>query len=301
MPRFDDISMNLRVDGVNIPEFMAEEDLEKRRITCWVPSQVGKEFQVIADSRNRGRGSWKADVSADGKLARSIGFTKDIEQNIGFCGESTTTARPFMFNKVELVDDDALLHSPHASRIGEIEVACHVIEIVIPGYKNPNYRMSFDGNKKVHERAKKGIAEHIGLGKVVQTSPCTFMKVRTKEHIVTFVFRYRSLAYLQAQGIAPRGPQIEIARDEDGHSSHAKNASDYPPGLKREESEPKIKEEALEESDDENDEEIRVLEAKLEEARARKRKQKGDIRSVSKKVKREEIARFVSGEVIDLT
>lgn len=42
MPDFDGISIKIRVNGADVPEFMVEKDLEERKVTCWVPSQVGK-------------------------------------------------------------------------------------------------------------------------------------------------------------------------------------------------------------------------------------------------------------------
>ncbi|KXN85528.1 hypothetical protein AN958_11231 [Leucoagaricus sp. SymC.cos] len=283
MPEFDGISVTIRVDGVDIPEYSVEKDVENKKVTCWVPSQVGKAFKVMAHSEEHGRGPWSAEVYADGTRVISHVFPNNVgPENIGFHRETSSLIRPLVFSPVELVDDDALLSNASTTRIGEIEIECSSVEI-LQFYNNPEYskKDGLSSNQKLHEKAKKGISHHVGVG-APSSSNGSFCKAKIKEYIVTFVFRYRSLDYLQAQGIAPLDRPPRNDREDDPL-----------PG--------DVKEELIELSDGDSDDEIRTLKAKLDEAKARKRKRGQDNRSASKKVKKEDLPRFLPGEVIDLT
>ncbi|KXN85527.1 hypothetical protein AN958_11230 [Leucoagaricus sp. SymC.cos] len=258
MPTYDGISMTIRVDDVDLPEYMVEEDVEKKLVTCWIPSQVGK----------------------------------------------------LMFMEVELVDDDSLLHTSNSASLGEISITCHFVEVV-RSFEDPNYKKEFTDHQKVHERAKKGIAQHISLGNASEMKR-DFLKTNPREHIATFIFRYRPLAYLQAQGIAPLDPTLHNHQSKQDKTSsnpsletgdgQAKVKRGVPEEVKRESPE-------LSDEDGGDDEQLRVLQAKLEEvksqmdelAKSRKRKKREGTRSISKKIKTEEIKGFIPGEVIDLT
>ncbi len=38
----DGIKVKISVDNAEIPEYMVEKDFEQQKVTCWIPSQVGK-------------------------------------------------------------------------------------------------------------------------------------------------------------------------------------------------------------------------------------------------------------------
>ncbi|KAJ3571494.1 hypothetical protein NP233_g3723 [Leucocoprinus birnbaumii] len=197
------MSVTMRVDGVELPEFKVERDVEKSKISCWVPSQVDKEFEVIVNSGTRARGPWAADVVADGARAYNAVFLADQSCNVGFFQKSSTVKCPFSFSKLDLVDDDDLLLSAQTTRIGEIEVSCHTVAIS-NSYLKPDYTNTFADNSKVHEKSKKGLSEHVRLkSEIESTEQCKFFNARDIELLGTFVFRYRSLDYLQTKGIAP--------------------------------------------------------------------------------------------------
>ncbi|KAF9445135.1 hypothetical protein P691DRAFT_806135 [Macrolepiota fuliginosa MF-IS2] len=300
MPTWEGITITIQVDGVDIPEYLVEKDQAEKKVTCWVPSQVGKEFAVVLNAERR-RQPWSTKVLADGVTACCIAWVDKAVKghNVGYYKESPTIKRPFVFSKIELVDDDTLLHASNAARIGEIEIQCQAFNIA--GTTDDTLNTSFEATKKIHERAKKGVAEHVGFGKAISVVPTRSYKPEWKEFIVTFVFRYRSLYYLQAQGIAPSGPRprsLSPAPDptpSTGNLRHKTKQNSKHSRVKREEM-------VLEISDhDENDKEIEALLAKVEEVRTRKRKQKQNAGSHQKKVKKEGKPTLTSGEVIDLT
>lgn len=59
-----------------------------------------------------------------------------------------------------LPDDDALLQSSQMPHIGEIEIRCRYFDIL--GTQEDTSTRTFEITKKIHERTKKGIAEHVG-------------------------------------------------------------------------------------------------------------------------------------------
>ncbi|KXN82494.1 hypothetical protein AN958_02504 [Leucoagaricus sp. SymC.cos] len=288
-------------DDEEIRALLAQVDearARKRKYKENARSCTKREFEVIANSGTRARGPWGADVRADGTLTSSPVFLGDQSCNVGYYRKSSTVQRPFSFSKLDLVDDDTLLNSAQGSRIGEIEITCYTVEITST-YEQPDYDASFADNSKLHERSKKGVTERIGFKKDVATKPCKFYNARNLEYIGTFVFRYRPLAYLQAQGIAPverqLAPVTNFARPGSSTSElssrnnvneHVEGTADMPLVI----------------SDDEGDPEVHALQAQLAQAKPRlKRKRDAENGSQQKRVKVEGTPVFLPGEVIDLT
>ncbi|KIY50775.1 hypothetical protein FISHEDRAFT_71096 [Fistulina hepatica ATCC 64428] len=113
-----------------------------------------------------------------------------------------TTFRPFQFSQVETTDDEALLHSTSANRIGEIKIA--VWEVIVGRNSRMIYKEA-TGVRKVHERSKKGLLHGVSYGATqtaLQTSnPISAHKLAL---IAEFIFLYRPLDLLIANDIAPR-------------------------------------------------------------------------------------------------
>ncbi|KAJ3571503.1 hypothetical protein NP233_g3721 [Leucocoprinus birnbaumii] len=304
MPAHNDISVKIQVDGADLPEFMVEKDIEKNKITWWVPAQTGKvfikiwdhleflqslskkltefqEFRILVESLDKSRGVWRVGVKANGAQAYStlIGTRPGSRhsRNVGYYRESTTSLRRFVFSPVTLVDDDDLLQGLQVASLGEVEVECHSVDVLGSFVKGPSKSVIPDG-QKLHEKAKKGIAHHIGYGSTRSASPTRFHN-HIKEHLATFVFRYRTLDFLQAQGVAPREQNLNNGQLQAGGSR--KTRTTIP--------------------EDEDDDEIRELLKQVEQAKARKRKKRDEPEAIRKKVKQERKANIVPGGVIDLT
>jgi hypothetical protein len=72
-------------------------------------------------------------------------------------------------------DDDVLLQLSQGTRIGEIEISCQTVEVeaeVETLNDNPKYENTFIENHKVHERACKGLEEHIGCVWMILYNSC---------------------------------------------------------------------------------------------------------------------------------
>ncbi|KAJ3571505.1 hypothetical protein NP233_g3724 [Leucocoprinus birnbaumii] len=193
-------------------------------------------------------------------------------------------------------DDDNLLQASRKTLIGEIEIRCRYFAILSKKQEDVIYRAGFGSMEKLHEKAKKGISQRIGLGKTIKQDPVITYTPEWKEDIVTFSFRYRPLNWLQAQGIAPPPPKAPSPAPE-------LDLTQPVPGPKRRpKRKVKVEEEPVEISDDdEEDEEVQRLLAQVEEIKSRKRKQRQETVSSPKRVKQEELTKLLDGEVIDLT
>ncbi|KAJ3571504.1 hypothetical protein NP233_g3726 [Leucocoprinus birnbaumii] len=291
MPTYDNITIKIQISGEDVPEYFVETDQTAKTISCW-------EFSVIVNAEKRSR-TWAAEFKADGHSAFCRAFTggPTINKDIGWFDESLHTRRRLMFSEIHLVDDDNLLQASPETRIGEIQVRCCYFEAM--GEDNAHISSSsFGTTEKLHEKAKKGISQRVGLGKSEQVAVSWRYIPKWQEDIVTFLFRYRPLGWLQAQGIAPPPPKAPTPAVELG-STKPETAHKRDPEAKVKKEDPENLE--ISGDEDEDDQELERLLTQVEEVRARKRRRKQQGGPSQKKVKREELPRGFHGEVIDLT
>jgi len=189
---------------------------------------------------------------------------------------SSTTIRPFSFAPLQLTDDDAFLDSA-SKDLGEISI--QIWRIAVAGI---NYKWGpAPVEQKVHERSKKATSHRVQLDAEV-TRPHRNGRVARrldKEPLLTFIFKYRPLELLQANGIAPL-------------NKNKRQVSQ--PDLRH------VKKEHQDVIDIEDEEKAERMGALKEEPKGQP--SKSDTRP-AKRVKREPLSRpaFVPGEIIDLT
>nr|GAT46894.1 predicted protein [Mycena chlorophos] len=202
MPQWNDFAACIRVDGRPLPEHRTlTQTIEQRTnsagtgevpvVTCWVASEVGKvcrnyllcgatprthtipvvELSGVAESESEERGG---DASGHG-------------------------LRPFVFAPLVLSDDDVLLDSPSNEELGTIELAIVPVHNFAEGAITTPRLDSLE----VHERTKNVGAQQVGVGErtTLATPITTFIAERSGLDVVRFVFRYRPLAVLRAEGI----------------------------------------------------------------------------------------------------
>ncbi|KAF9556041.1 hypothetical protein CPC08DRAFT_108124 [Agrocybe pediades] len=207
MPSIGNYSAWIEVDKKRLPEYQIEYSRDSGQASCYVPSEVGKEFRVCYSDSLRAI-TTAASVSVDGsdKLCGRMVYSnqekpekKSIRVMSG--AETGKLYRPFVFAACQLVDDDDA-SIPSAS-LGEINV--HVKHVKFMGYKPPpsrDYRVDLP-SLRIHEQAKKGIDHGVQLG-----SPKLHIsksaKVNDIQKLVTFTFKYRSLDVLTANEIVPK-------------------------------------------------------------------------------------------------
>ncbi|KDQ20515.1 hypothetical protein BOTBODRAFT_183291 [Botryobasidium botryosum FD-172 SS1] len=258
-----------------------QED-DRSAITCWIPSVEGEKFQMSAAF-----GAFRGNDPGVPKVSSGSWI-------------SSNEIKPFLFSRLALTDDDSVATSA-PSDLGTIRLSFWRVVYSDDFYKGRI--TSADGTVRpegpVHERCKKAGSHVVILGSA-EVADAPQPETRMSYSWVdpcdkpygTFIFRYRPLDLLQAKGLAPLpgpGPDTkhEIVKVEDTESdtgSETERDSDSDSGA----------------------EEIRALEEKLREARARragKRKYPGKSETFKKlKVEQADLSGyFQPGEIIDLT
>jgi len=120
---------------------------------------------------------------------------------------SATTMRPFVFAKHELTDDDDALRAPNKD-LGEIKLQLNEVDLGEYKLSTKVQGVALPGSLKLHETCKKGIEHGIVLGDTYCIPPHRNINCRTIRSLVTFIFRYRPMALLQANDIAPSSNKV---------------------------------------------------------------------------------------------
>ncbi|KAF8663512.1 hypothetical protein AX14_006981 [Amanita brunnescens Koide BX004] len=202
MPKFQALHAGITIDGEDLPEYDVQVDDNGKQVSCWIPSEAGKNFSVrwsIAESLTIIAGY----VTLDGfNVGGSLCFNEKKECIKSRYHISNTTFRNFSFSAITFTDDDAYLNTPVAN-LGEIELEIWTVTNI---QRKPAYSQVDDitsSNVKVHERSKKVGTHCVRFGDLEEMPPTYFSTSSRVNRLATFVFRYRPLGILQANGIAP--------------------------------------------------------------------------------------------------
>ncbi|THU89705.1 hypothetical protein K435DRAFT_865044 [Dendrothele bispora CBS 962.96] len=284
-----DFSTWIEVDDLPLQEY--DIKIKDSEVTCWIPSEVGKNFRV----------RWTIqtdfcvaiDVYLDGQLSVSKlrkAWPGKTEGGTDGIYTSPTSQKPFLFSRLDLTDDDAYLDTSH-TQIGEIKVVFD--EAVVVSHDTGFTPSDFKELGKVHERSKKVVGHQIGLGKEKQIPYEQFSSFRTLRTLATMIFRYRPIAILRANGLAPPAePQIGEKRPAASDEVLDLTLSD-------------------DEKDKDDEEEIEALETRLAALRNKRRRIKvenepgvkaepGTV-SIKKEKTREQVTQLGHSDIIDLT
>ncbi|KAF7374312.1 hypothetical protein MSAN_00314600 [Mycena sanguinolenta] len=278
--RLGDLHVWVSVDDVELSEFAVEYSADEKEGSCWIPSECDKKFSVNWKHTNSSpRHTVNAMVSVDGiRCGSNDMICRDRKRPhiASGCRTSVATSaytrRPLLFGRQELTDDDELLNAAISPEFGSIKVEVrHVREVHSHrSHRRPVWHgqdRSFE-TPVLHERSKKAIGHSVQFGAEFQAVNTKANQIEVVRELATFVFKYRPIELLRAQGIAP--PLVRPA-----------------PAV----SSAEVVDLTL---DDDNEVEIKKLEAQL---RALK---KGTKVKSEPGVKQEKVL-FKPGEVIDLT
>ncbi|KAJ7121339.1 hypothetical protein C8R43DRAFT_78095 [Mycena crocata] len=300
MPKYKDFSAWITIDGreAETPEYDIQVSENEKMVTCWIGSELGKKFTVHWKNSSYYDSDTSGHVKMDGVACGGLLMYRSAAPVLAhLTGVSDGTAiRPFIFSSLSITDDDAFLGGSSHQELGVIELHIYPSRIESRDVSATILSLS---ELKVHERSKKAVTQQITLGNAeLLPQRETFVRSqRIGPDLVKFLFKYRPMDVLRANGIAP-----PLARDERKGSA-----------------EPEL-EPASTPDDLADAEEARILREKLAALEAKRiKKEKGkkpprvkrELSSSSgpiidltedrpsKRVKRERP--FVQGEVIDLT
>ncbi|KIL58495.1 hypothetical protein M378DRAFT_86425 [Amanita muscaria Koide BX008] len=211
MPTFGTINAYIKVDGTILPEYGVQTNEAEREVTCWIPSEVGKSFSVSWDHDTTNLSTDTAGYlvldgrSVGGEITRK-GSAKRPELASEYI--SPTTCRDFSFAPIKYTDDDGYLDVPTPD-VGYIQLTVWRIEL---GKIDTHRKLNDAPNATLHERSKKLGAHCVHFGEVRNITPTTFYNTEKIEVLARFVFRYRPIDMLRANGIAPPLPRQEPVR-----------------------------------------------------------------------------------------
>jgi len=222
--KINDFEAWIAVDDTPLQQYDIKMDTTSNSATCWIPSEVDKEFSIdwrklVPETVCGGY------VYLDGEytachILQETGLQSSSIRRVTI---SPTHYKPMVFSALDSTDDDLYLYSDSSRQLGEIRLEIWSVEIgeelivtdVFPGV----------GKGKIHERSKKAIAHQIKLGdeQLFQEPPIGVETTRVA-HLATFVFKYRSIDLLRANGIVPPEPRAEGKRKANAVESDEEDA-----------------------------------------------------------------------------
>ncbi|THH09501.1 hypothetical protein EW145_g1963 [Phellinidium pouzarii] len=224
MPEHRNFKARILCDGELLEEYKGAQDAEDERVyTCWVASEAGKASQILQD---------REDVTLSTLITHGVethSYVDLASTNKGGASSGVKSGpgelRPYVFSNVLLTDDEAYFgveNTTDTSKLGNITLQIYLVHAhtkILPRRKPRRFHTKvvdlYDG--AVHESTKKFCDHRITLGDAIPFGPpghrpssrkLTWKPVDrndTRPHAI-FQFKYRPLAYLQAQGIAPLPP-----------------------------------------------------------------------------------------------
>ncbi|KAJ7879592.1 hypothetical protein B0H14DRAFT_3858440 [Mycena olivaceomarginata] len=270
------------IDGEKAPEYDVKISEDGRTVTCWIASELGKEFSVHWTNSSFA-GCTAGQVRMDGAecggkviYGNVLPFTAVLN---GFTDGATL--RKFMFSSLGLTDDDAYLGGAALPDLGVIELYIFPAALAVAPPVGAGPALSA---LKVHERSKKAVTQQITLGQTEQLAApmAVFTAAPVGPNIVKFLFKYRPIDILRANGIAPQPARAQPPPASVKRAGVRASKENEP--LVKKDSRLKGKGNAKKRVKREDDDAIDLTQA-----------------SPAPRRKRVKLAGFVQGEVIDLT
>ncbi|KAH7907672.1 hypothetical protein BJ138DRAFT_1116488 [Hygrophoropsis aurantiaca] len=212
--RLKDFSACVMVDGVELKEYgvTADHSDPEHKITCWIASEEGKKFAVqwkcwSCLRKDASSGKVTVDgIQCKGKIIRP---SSKHDTRCCSCFSDSTGTRDFLFSRVQLTDDESYLDHAVSEQLGEIRLK------IVFGRAGGRIERKDDlpvppSEEKIHERSKKVISHRVGFAELVKHDGSRSLTSFCENNVspLVFVFKYRPLEILQANGIAPLIPAV---------------------------------------------------------------------------------------------
>ncbi|KJA16101.1 hypothetical protein HYPSUDRAFT_207337 [Hypholoma sublateritium FD-334 SS-4] len=273
------------VDDKALPQYNEEYDELKGEATCWIPSKAGQAFSIWCQKKVSDEYGYRVQIFFDGQRVHKtscLGSHIPLIQKYYKVRVSDDECRTFVFGSIELTDDDDYLHDG-LQTVGEIKIVIDRIKPEATGARlTTSSTRVLPKPSKIHERSKKGLVHQINYGPAIRSKVIPYMHQPTQKYgtAATFIYRYRPLELLQANGIAPRASPVDgpLKIDTKVEVSDGEDAQ--------------IPEDILAKE--------RALLAELEQVRIAKRAAIAKDKRPKNRIK-SEVTYFTPGEIIDLT
>ncbi|KAK0236207.1 hypothetical protein EDD85DRAFT_839830 [Armillaria nabsnona] len=210
MPRHDNFSAWITIEGVETEEYQVEKDGSK--VTCWIASEENKTFEIHFKLHGAPI-PLTATPYVDGATYSRKLVHSNPHQQYEFSGVrvSETTRRPYKFSRLTLTDNDDAFNQS-MQNVGDIKVEISRVQVHrIQHTHGPRVYKPIPDAGEYSEKTKKGIDHQVDFGDPVvthRTLPQHYHAVPVGNPLVVFCFKYRPLGVLRALDIAPppRGP-----------------------------------------------------------------------------------------------
>ncbi|KAL0577871.1 hypothetical protein V5O48_004107 [Marasmius crinis-equi] len=201
------------VNNQPLPEYLVALNAETNQVSCWIPSEEGQKFSVFWEDKNQGGVDTMAFVNLDGFMAPGR-FLLNGQGRTFRSGVRTgqNTERPFVFRKV--TESSIISPSPASpsSAVGMIVLKIKRVKRVANWANNQLQELSQgpqgsrqSGDMYVGFGENDTVSDRWDYTWGVQPLPEDGRPNDAIPTYVTFIFRYRTYEFLQAQGIA-QGP-----------------------------------------------------------------------------------------------
>ncbi|KAJ7712182.1 hypothetical protein B0H14DRAFT_2483028 [Mycena olivaceomarginata] len=211
--RLDEIHAWICVDDVKLSEFALEYSADGMEASCWIPSECDKQFSIHWETTDSVAGqTLNAQVTVDGTRCGSNDmYCPDRARPHIASGSrnsvatSAETRRPLLFAQQALTDDDNLLNAAISPELGSIRVNIREVRTA-PSMRSHRQPPVWGGRfetQVLHERSKKAMGHSVQFGAEYRARNHRLEPPVVVRDLATFVFRYRPIELLMAQGIAP--------------------------------------------------------------------------------------------------
>ncbi|KAJ6561712.1 hypothetical protein B0H19DRAFT_1142389 [Mycena capillaripes] len=207
----------ITVDDGPLSEYALEHSADGMEATCWIASENEKNFCVVANDTDASpQRTVSARMAVDGikcggqhlkvKTGSHIGTTKRDSVST-----SVNTCRPLTFGKQVLTDDDAYLNTAISPELGTIKVTLDLVKPRHRTAKRRNWTNRQEPLSILHEQSKKAMGHSVQFGpEFYANNSYQLNRSKTIKTLATFIFKYRPIELLRAQGIAP--PEVRKVR-----------------------------------------------------------------------------------------
>jgi len=221
MPHLSGVEVSILVDGVALPEYkiITSGDHE---VSCYVPSETGKKFQVSINDQGGDRGHrvhiHTSTLDIDG-VKMTLGQVREEAEGTRFTikgleNESRTAFQPFYFANLQVSEEGPELGG-RSDALGTISLKVWWLRLheVRPTLGTQNRNLPTLRNETVHEKSKKLTTHRVLLGESVLADQSHLQRSRstieTRFPALTFSFHYANKDLLTARDIIPSTkPQV---------------------------------------------------------------------------------------------
>ncbi|KAI0721091.1 hypothetical protein C8T65DRAFT_566552 [Cerioporus squamosus] len=206
--KFNGLTAHVCSDGEELEAYGIQAE-DKNVMLCWIASETGKEFTVHWGDESATQ-ILQVTTSMDGRVCNRRAHQKQATGKTSGVEETPGQRRPYQFAPLVLTDDEGVASSKAAlsEKLGVVEVVMRSVDHFV---ENGTYYSVGNVSRigPAHEKSKKAGAHAVSFGDIQTIAPQKSLSAYglKEEPVAIFRFRYRPLALLQANGIAPLPPK----------------------------------------------------------------------------------------------